>query len=297
MVRGDTGLDYSDMSIIAYTLAQAILPGQAADVHPLHIHPHRAVREHTHADFCEVMWLSQGSLRHQVNGQQTTFSTGDVILVRQEDRHLLAAIDEHGALLHNIAFPTDWLQGDLAPTESWFPGGGVTGDRELPLTLRLTANDLVTLLALETTVLQANADRVAVLAYVATLKTIAQHADAAISDMHTVPAWLDQLRHDMREPAALRQGRRALSQLSGRSLAHVSRQWKEHFQQTPSVFINQHRIEWARQRLQSTDEDITSIAYDCGFNDLSYFYRQFQRQIGRTPGAMRRQQLYHDEKI
>ena len=46
-------------------------------------------------------------------------------------------------------------------------------------------------------------------------------------------------------------------------------------------------IKHARHRLHETDLPVTSIAFECGFHDLSTFYRQFQRQCGISPGRYR----------
>jgi AraC family transcriptional regulator, positive regulator of tynA and feaB len=35
-------------------------------------------------------------------------------------------------------------------------------------------------------------------------------------------------------------------------------------------------------------EGVTAVAFDCGFNDLSYFYREFRKKYGTTPGAVAR---------
>ena len=46
-------------------------------------------------------------------------------------------------------------------------------------------------------------------------------------------------------------------------------------------------IEHARHRLHETDLPVMSIAFECGFHDLSTFYRQFQRHCGISPGRYR----------
>ncbi len=46
-------------------------------------------------------------------------------------------------------------------------------------------------------------------------------------------------------------------------------------------------IEHAKRRLTQTDLSITSVAFECGFNDLSTFYRQFKKQCGVAPGEYR----------
>lgn len=54
--------------------------------------------------------------------------------------------------------------------------------------------------------------------------------------------------------------------------------------------LNRFRLERARQLLTDPNYGhlgIADIALDSGFSDLSYFYRQFRRRFGETPGAFR----------
>ncbi|MDB4654659.1 helix-turn-helix transcriptional regulator, partial [Rubripirellula sp.] len=46
-------------------------------------------------------------------------------------------------------------------------------------------------------------------------------------------------------------------------------------------------VEHAQQRLFHTELPITSIAFECGFRDLSTFYRQFKKLSGMSPGEYR----------
>lgn len=57
---------------------------------------------------------------------------------------------------------------------------------------------------------------------------------------------------------------------------------------TPGRAIIELRLTRAMSRLRSGSEPIISIAYSCGFNDLSYFYREFRRRYGQPPGAVQR---------
>ena len=60
---------------------------------------------------------------------------------------------------------------------------------------------------------------------------------------------------------------------------------------TPNNYLNLYRIERAAQKLISTDESITEIAFSCGFNDLSYFIKAFKQSKGISPGKFRKQAL------
>jgi AraC-like DNA-binding protein len=46
-------------------------------------------------------------------------------------------------------------------------------------------------------------------------------------------------------------------------------------------------VQEAMIRLRSNDEKVANIAYECGFNDLSYFSRKFKAIVGKSPAAYR----------
>ena len=53
---------------------------------------------------------------------------------------------------------------------------------------------------------------------------------------------------------------------------------------SPISYLNYYRIECACIKLiNDTEASITDIAYDCGFNDLSYFIKTFRKYKGTTP--------------
>lgn len=56
---------------------------------------------------------------------------------------------------------------------------------------------------------------------------------------------------------------------------------------TFSDFLNEVRVEHACELLRQSDAPVTSVAYECGFNNLSYFNRTFKRLQGVTPSRFR----------
>lgn len=58
---------------------------------------------------------------------------------------------------------------------------------------------------------------------------------------------------------------------------------------TPIDYLNYYRIEYAAELLCTTTDNVTEIALSCGFNDLSYFTRQFRRHKGMSAIAWRKQ--------
>jgi len=74
---------------------------------------------------------------------------------------------------------------------------------------------------------------------------------------------------------------------AGMSRKYFCRFLKEMTQKTPINYLNTYRIEHAARKLISTDEPITNIAFECGFNDLSYFIKTFKNIKGVTPKNFR----------
>lgn len=53
---------------------------------------------------------------------------------------------------------------------------------------------------------------------------------------------------------------------------------------TPIDYLNYQRVEHASYQLATTDVSVTEVAYNCGFNDLSYFIKTYKKYKGITPG-------------
>ena len=52
-------------------------------------------------------------------------------------------------------------------------------------------------------------------------------------------------------------------------------------------FVRRLRVEHAKHLLAQTDRTVLSIAFECGFEDLSTFYRAFKREAGSSPNQFR----------
>lgn len=74
-----------------------------------------------------------------------------------------------------------------------------------------------------------------------------------------------------------------LSNVIGMSPKYFCKFFYEMVHRTPIDYLNYYRIECASYQLVTTDLSITDIAYNCGFNDLSYFIRSFKKYKGITP--------------
>ncbi|MDC7289522.1 AraC family transcriptional regulator [Blautia schinkii] len=51
-----------------------------------------------------------------------------------------------------------------------------------------------------------------------------------------------------------------------------------------SDYVTRLRIIHARELLRDTDKSVTEIALECGFNNISNFYRLYKKHVGKAPG-------------
>jgi AraC family transcriptional regulator len=68
---------------------------------------------------------------------------------------------------------------------------------------------------------------------------------------------------------------------------HFLRTFRQVVGLTPHQFVLHTRLHRAAVRLRRSDEAVSAIAFDLGFNDLSTFNRRFRRVTGLSPTAYR----------
>ncbi len=246
---------------------------------------------HTH-DFPEVMYVLAGHGIHLVNGQRLPLRAGDLVYIRSDDCHAIIARDGAHLQFVNVAFPQDaWT---AFRTMAWLSDDTWMGDSsslppsvEVPVEQREECErvfrralrafhqgasplELCVFLALSVAYLTQPVER-------------CEDNDARLSPWLRTACWV------MRDEANLRVGLARFVELSGVSRAHLSRSLKLSHGLTPTQFVNRLRVERAAQLLGTTTEEIGSIALECGFDTLSYFYRLFEKRYGRTPRAYRLQ--------
>ncbi|AKZ64458.1 AraC family transcriptional regulator [Herbaspirillum hiltneri N3] len=73
----------------------------------------------------------------------------------------------------------------------------------------------------------------------------------------------------------------------GVSRRTFSRAFAKHANVTPSVFVEQVRIDFARKLLEETDVPLKTVAFRCGFSNATQMRMIFSRQLNTTPKAYR----------
>lgn len=71
------------------------------------------------------------------------------------------------------------------------------------------------------------------------------------------------------------------------SVSQLDRLFSKEFGQTPKQYLDSRRIERAKDQLRRSSIPIKQLAFDLGFNSLSYFSRWFSAKTGKSPREFR----------
>jgi len=81
------------------------------------------------------------------------------------------------------------------------------------------------------------------------------------------------------------------AKLCHRSLSSFKREFQVHFQESPGKWLQQKRVEYASALLRGSKMNVTEIAFESGFEDVSHFSRVFKERFGTSPVVYRQEAM------
>ncbi|WP_375443825.1 helix-turn-helix domain-containing protein [uncultured Fibrella sp.] len=85
-----------------------------------------------------------------------------------------------------------------------------------------------------------------------------------------------------------------IASVAGMAPAAFCRYFRKRTGKSFVEYLNELRISHARKLLTQADMSVSQVGFECGFNNISHFHRQFKQQTGTTP--MRYQAIYRDKQ-
>jgi AraC family transcriptional regulator, exoenzyme S synthesis regulatory protein ExsA len=77
------------------------------------------------------------------------------------------------------------------------------------------------------------------------------------------------------------------AKLCHRSLSSFKREFQTHFQESPGKWLQQKRLDYSAALLRGSKMNVTEIAFESGFEDVSHFSRVFKERFDVPPVAYR----------
>ena len=251
---------------------------------------------HNH-NFFEIFLITKGEALHRINGKQLIIEEGDLVFIRPNDLHNYEKSNDKNCELINLAFPPSTI------TELFrYFGEGFHSEKLLQAKYppKISLNDI------EKDILTARFEKLNTLKRT-NKKKIRTELRILLADIFSkyfsyeensvnkiIPLWLTDIKFQMEKKDNFVVGTTKMYELCKRTPEHISRSFKKYFNESPTDYITNLRLNYAANLLSNSDEDITNIAMDCGFENLSHFYHLFKRKFDSSPKEFR---LKHQKVI
>lgn len=107
----------------------------------------------------------------------------------------------------------------------------------------------------------------------------------SVLNVHRIKILIEYIENNYKEQIKIRQ----MAELLNLSTEHFCRFFKEMIGMSAIDYINNYRIKSASEMMLKTDMSLLEISLECGFNNLSYFIKQFKRINRVTPAQYRKE--------
>ncbi len=241
-------------------------------------------RAHDH-DYFEVFLIESGRTEHWINGETQTLEPGQMAFIRPDDVHAFCADRKLGCQIINVMFRRE-TAAHLADRYGDTVGGRFFDARgSQPEMHTLGPVRFSRAVAVAEQLQTSDRSLARIEEFLLFLVNRVAHATSGLNA--STPRWFAEASSAALSPEVFRQGASGFIRAAGRSHEHVCRTCKAVTGLTPSEYVNRIRIDYAAQLFRSTEESIEDVIENCGFENVSYFYRLFRNQMGTTPRAYR----------
>ena len=266
---------------------------------PFNIHPctipgdFRQVAVHWQ-DSMELVYIKRGSGLVQSGAQVCTAQSGDIFVLTPGTLHAIRQTESCTMEYENIIFDVELLGGaedlcaekyllplqsgrlalpeHITPDEAWYPqAADCLKEAEEANRCKQFGYELCI--------------KGALLRFLALLiaqsKALPPAEKASTQRLRAVLQWISA---HYSEPVCVADAA-ALCQCSPN---HFMRWFRQMTGQTFIIFLREYRLNAAAEALRTTEDTILSISEQCGFENLSYFNREFKAHFGMTPREYRK---------
>jgi AraC-like DNA-binding protein len=236
--------------------------------------------------FVKLVYVLKGRGTFYIGQEKAIFSTGDLIVVSPRTRNKIEDDPASAASLYVCCVATSLLKFDpplLQHLQSGRIDVGVHfANRVASRLRRMVYTQEIDRTTRPVSMVGDALSLIQMITDSANTKTISSRSDSP-SDRQVMSDYIRSLQNEFFEATTID---------DAAELLHMPRRtftklFNQQTGQTWLQFVRALAINHAKQRLQQTQLPIPSVAFECGFNDLSTFYRQFKSQVGISPALFR----------
>ncbi len=250
--------------------------------------------------FMEILLVTDGAIRHVVNGREECLEAGAARLIRTKDAHSFDCIGNRPCERYNIAFSVAFYEvarEALGAGEQFdallaapSPPCLFLSSEELPLMARRLEQSCAEL------VVDPKGAAVSTKALLMEFLAAFARSTAAegVPQSASLPEWMAEACAVFKAEQLFVKGVPELVRLAGRSHEYVCREFGRVLNTTPTDYVNGLRLTHAASLLARSEDKIHAVALDAGFDSLSHFHHLFLRKFGVSPARYRRSVSHSD---
>lgn len=256
------------------------------------------VPNHWH-HYIEILLIREGSYSFKINLETFILKKGDICILNSGDLHQIKSLHVntcHDALLFEpeillFAYSDEWNQSVLQPflNHSLLSVNVIRSEHPEHRTLYPLIHELLeTSLSEEKYWYERSKLRLLELMlqldyHHCLVPAGSMQSDTEMKKIHRYKQIVSYIELHYQESLTLEQ----LSEIIPCNSQYLCRFFKEISGMTPIRYLISYRIEQACIELEQTSKQISEIALDCGFENISYFIRKFREVKGCTPKKYR----------
>lgn len=239
---------------------------------------------HDH-DFFEVFLIEKGQTDHWINGVTQRLEAGQLMFMRPGDAHAFRADRKLGCQIVNVMFRMETAAHLVSRYGDTIAGRFFDKQDTLPDLHTLGPARFARAVTVAEQLQTADRSLARIEEFLLVLINRVAHHTSGAND--ATPRWFAEACSAALSPDVFRNGAAGLISAAGRSHEHVCRTCKAVTGYTPSEYVNRIRIEHAAKLLRGSELSVDDVIASCGFENVSYFYRLFRKQMGGTPRSYR----------
>lgn len=252
-------------------------------------HPRYVMRHHWHTEL-ELIHVISGSLVLTLNGREHEIGKGEFSLIPPGTIHSAIPYD---SLYECVVFDLESMVGPWK-SENKYISGILSNKLDFPHIYRFPEGLPEQAMCEFFNVLKRKDDNFEISAVSCVLNIISALIKSdcifkvgdefASNRINPFTASIKYIEQNFNKKIALKD----IAKYSGISPQYFDEYFKKFTHKTPFEYINEYRTERAAELLLYTNLSITDIAFECGFNDTSYFTKTFKKHKKVTPRNYRR---------
>lgn len=242
---------------------------------------------HSH-DYFEIFMVVKGPVCHIINSRQQILNEGSLLFIRDFDIHQYEHANDGYFEFLNLALSRELLFSVFNYLGSDFPADKFL-NAEIPPMVILPLKEKERLFFALTEIDQNHNKPAARLKIRHILTDLFVRCFLEYTDKSVyIPPWLEITYEKMKNPKNFIAGVNRMYEISGKTREHLTRSLKIYYNITPTEFVNDLKLEYCANLLLTSNLPIVDVCYNCGFDNLSWFYKIFREKYGDTPSKYRK---------